>query len=391
MNLLDLVIILTALGAGLGGWRLGFVSRLFAWIGVAAGLAVAVHFVPQIVTTFGGTSADDRVTVALVFLVLGATIGQTLGLGAGALVHRAFPQRLTLPRWDRVAGAFVGVFGVFLLVWMVIPSLATAQGWPARMARGSWVVASIQNFGPTQPSQFAAWGRSISDAPYPSALGTLDEPPDPGRPPKTTLSRAVDARVRGSTVKVSGRACSDIQEGSGFVAGDGIVVTNAHVVAGEDATTVEDARGQRHDATVVAFDSYRDVAVLWVPTLSARPLPIAHGAVGDVGAVYGHPGGGALVASPAKVGEEIVAVGTDIYRTRSSRRHVYVLASSLKPGDSGGPLVDNKGNVIGLAFAIDPGQGHTAYALTDEEIRPVLARADGSAGDPVNTGDCLVE
>jgi S1-C subfamily serine protease len=391
VNALDVVIIVAAVAAGLGGWRLGFVTRVFAWVGVALGLAIAVAFVPRIVTTFGGTSADDRVTVALVFLVLAATIGQTIGLGAGALVHRAFPRRVPLPRWDRAAGAFVGVLGVFVLVWMVIPSLATAEGWPARMARGSWVIDRIEALGPTQPAQFAAWGRSISEAPYPSALGPLDEPPNPGHPPKITLSPAVAARVRASTVKVSGRACSEIQEGSGFVAADGLVVTNAHVVAGENETTVQDASGRSHDATVIAFAPNRDVALLSVPTLHAPPLRFASGTVGTLGAVYGHPGGGPLVASPARVGEEILAVGTDIYRSHTSRRHVYVLAASLAPGDSGGPLVNREGEVIGMAFAVDPGRTNTAYALNETEVRPILNAAAAGPGDPVDTGGCLVE
>jgi S1-C subfamily serine protease len=148
-------------------------------------------------------------------------------------------------------------------------------------------------------------------------------------------------------------------------------------------------------ASVVAFDSIRDVAVLDVPALSGapatpRPLPLVKGAVGDVGAVYGHPGGGVLRASPARVGDEILASGTDIYRTGSSHRHVYVLASVLAPGDSGGALVNTAGQVIGMAFAIDPGRSATAYALTDAEIMPVLHTVLGRHPSPVRTGRCLV-
>jgi S1-C subfamily serine protease len=278
---------------------------------------------------------------------------------------------------------------VLVLLWMVIPSLATAHGWPARMARDSFIVGAIDDFAPAQPARFAAWGRSISDAPYPSALGQLDDPPDPGRAPRTTLSRNVDARVRASIVKVSGHACHEIQEGSGWVARPGVVVTNAHVVAGEQATTVEDAAGNDLPATVIAFDPKRDVAILSVADLTAPALGTTTGGAHEVGAVYGHPGGGALTASPARVGEEIIAVGTDIYRTGRSRRHVYVLASSLAPGDSGGPLVDTRGKEIGVAFAIDPGRDATAYALTNEEITPVLEQARTNAR--VSTGKCLVE
>src|SRR5262249_17030046 len=154
---------------------------------------------------------------------------------------------------------------------------------------------------PTQPARFAAWGRAISDAPYPSALGPLDTPPDPGPLPTSTISRAVDQRVRASIVRVSGRACDQIQDGSGWIAAPGVVITNAHVVAGEHATSVTDADGRGHDATVVEFDPKRDIAVLSAPDLSAPALSLVQGHAGAVGAVYGHPGGGALVVSPARI------------------------------------------------------------------------------------------
>ncbi len=389
MNALDVAIIAAAILAGYGGWRLGLIARVFAWAGVFTGLAIGVNFVPKIVTALGGTNTDDRIGVALLFLFLVASIGQAFGLLIGLLVHRVFPLPTPLPLWDHVAGAAVGALGLLVLTWLVIPALATAQGWPARMARSSFMVAAIQRLAPSQPSQSAAWGLAISEAPYPSALGPLDSPPDPGSAPTTRLSAAVDATVRRSIVKVTGAACHQIQDGSGWVAAPGIVVTNAHVVAGERSTSIIDSSGAQLPAIVIAFDPVRDLAVLSVPRLQAAPLALANGSQGDEGAVYGHPGGGALVAQPARIGEEIVAVGTNIYRTSTSRRHVFVLASTLKPGDSGGALVNPSGAVMGVAFAIDPGRSGTSYALTDEEVRPMLAAASGRT--VVDTGGCLVE
>ena len=214
------------------------------------------------------------------------------------------------------------MLGVLTLVWMTIPSLATAQGWPARAARGSAVIGAIDDVAPKQPDRFAAWGLAISQAPYPAALAPLDDPPDPGDPPKVDIPFDVDQRVRRSVVKVQGHACSQIQEGSGWVAAPHLVVTNAHVVAGESATHVSDPANDDHllDATVVAFDPRRDLAVLRVADLDAPALPRAPGSRGTTGAVYGHPGGLALQQAPARIGEEIRASGTDIYRT-SQRRH----------------------------------------------------------------------
>jgi S1-C subfamily serine protease len=384
---MDAVIAVAAIAAAIGGWRFGFVARLLAWAGVALGLMIGIRFVPGVVTAFGGTAPDDRVTVALLFLVLVATLGQGIGLAVGALVHRLRPEVRGLPSWDRAAGAAVGVLGVFALLWMTIPSLATAEGWPARLTRGSALVGLVDDIAPQQPSRFAAWGRTISEAPYPSALGPLDDPPDPGPPPEGAMPAAVDARVRLSIVKVSGRACSQFQEGSGWVAKPGLVVTNAHVVAGEGATTVLTDDNREHDAVVVAFDKSRDIAVLRVEDLDAPALPRGDGDVGDIGAVYGHPGGLQLRVAPARIAQEIIATGTDIYRTSKSRRHVFILAARLNPGDSGAPLVNREGEVVGVAFAIDPARKGRAYAVTDDEVNPVLRTVQDS---PVTTGQCLV-
>jgi S1-C subfamily serine protease len=64
------------------------------------------------------------------------------------------------------------------------------------------------------------------------------------------------------------------------------------------------------------------------------------------------------------------------------------LAARLEPGDSGGPLVDAAGRVVGMAFAVDPGNAATAYALAPDEVRPVLATAATAA---VPTGGCVVD
>ncbi|MDQ1435734.1 MAG: hypothetical protein QOF59_2550, partial [Actinomycetota bacterium] len=143
MNALDVAILGATLFAGFGGWRLGLVARVFAWAGVFTGLAIGVNFVPKIVTALGGHSADDRIGVALLFLFLVGSIGQAFGLVVGLLVHRVFPIASPLPLWDRIAGATAGGLGLLVLTWLVIPSLATAQGWPARMSRDSWMVAAI--------------------------------------------------------------------------------------------------------------------------------------------------------------------------------------------------------------------------------------------------------
>jgi S1-C subfamily serine protease len=166
----------------------------------------------------------------------------------------------------------------------------------------------------------------------------------------------------------------------------GVVVTNAHVVAGEDDTTVFPESGGDEAATVVAFDPERDLAVLSAPGLDPPALPMADPDVGTKGAVLGHPGGGPLEVSPFAVREEVRASGRDLYDERDTLRSVLVLASRLAPGDSGAPLVDPAGEVVGVAFAIAPDREGTAYALDPSEVRAVLA---GRTGRRVGTGPCL--
>ena len=284
-------------------------------------------------TSFGGTSADDRVTVAILFLLLVATLGQAAGLGLGVVAHRTPTDEGGLARWDR-RGRCDDRCGRRAAARLdVHPFAGDGERLARTLARGSAIVSIIDAAAPEQPSQFAAWGRSISDAPYPSVLSPLEEPPDPGPPPQGALPADVNDRVRQSIVLVEGHACGQIQEGSGFVyPTPGLVITNAHVVAGEDQTVVEDQDGNTHDAVVVAFDPVRDLAILRVDGLDAPPLELGSADPGDFGAVYGHPRGGPLRAAPTRVGPRITAAGTDIYRTSPSNRDVLVVAATLAPG-----------------------------------------------------------
>ncbi|MGI9022135.1 MAG: trypsin-like peptidase domain-containing protein, partial [Acidimicrobiales bacterium] len=182
-------------------------------------------------------------------------------------------------------------------------------------------------------------------------------------------------------------ACGRVMEGSGFSPATDIVVTNAHVVAGERRTEVLRPDGESLAARVEVFDPQRDLAVLSVPGLDQQPLPVGTAEVGDTGAVFGHPEGQEEVdVQPARVDDRRTATGRDIYNSSVTRRDVLFLAARLAPGDSGGAVVNESGEVIGVAFAIAPDEPATAYAVSDRELRPVLAEPRSG---PVSTGDCI--
>lgn len=387
MNLLDLLLLLLALSAAVGGYRLGFFARVVSWLGLAVGVAIGYKVLPGLLHRLEGASRPSLVMVAVATLLGAGLLGQGLGLTLGSKLNVGLPEG-PARNVDRGAGAVAGIIGVVVALWLLLPILASARGWWARQVYGSAITSEVHEVFPDPPDTMQALRRLFGDDVFPLVFGFLEAAPDPGKPPAGAgLSDAVFQHVVHSTVKVQGVACSRVQEGSGFVAGDGLVVTNAHVVAGEDETEVELDDGSMRDATVVAFDPTRDLAVLRVRNLDRDALPLRDAQVNDVGGVFGHPGGGPLEVSPFKVAEEITAVGTDVYDRDESRRQVLVLASELAPGDSGSGLVDPQGNVIGVAFAVAPDKDGVAYALALDELRPLLS---GDLSQERDTGDCLV-
>lgn len=387
MNLLDLIILVTLAAAALGGYRLGFVARIFSWAGLALGVIVADQFLPEVIELFSSSDPQIRLMAAVSFLVGAAMLGQGLGLALGSLLHSTLPLGAGLRQGDRVAGGVIGGMGVLATVWLLTPALAAVPGWTARATRESALVRAIADLAPDPPDTMQALQRFVTDGGLPSVFNQLRRSPDPGPPPIEGLPEEVHRRVVGSTVKITGEACRRIQEGSGFAALADTVVTNAHVVAGEKTPMVETYQGKRLEATVIVFDPNIDLAVLRVPGLGQEPLPVGDGDKGESGAVYGHPGGGDLRAAPAIISDELVAVGQDIYNRRETRRNIFVLGANLRPGDSGAALIDTAGMVVGVAFAIAPDREGVSYALTEKELRPVLARA--TTATKVGTGGCL--
>jgi S1-C subfamily serine protease len=391
VNLLDLVVLAAMVAAGYFGYRLGFVARVVSWAGLAVGVVLAVAFVDDVMSAVSSQPSQTRLFMALVFFLLLATAGQAAGYAVGFALRRRLPAGQAVRTSDRVGGAVVGVLGVLVAVWLLAPALASAEGWPARAARDSQVVRAINRYAPDPPPQAQRLGRAVAEGPFPEVFSRLNGPGGVGAPPTRALAPDVAARVASSTLQVEGEACDQVQAGSGFVAGANLVVTNAHVVAGEPRTEVETSDGRRLSATVVVFDPDRDLAVLRIRNLRLFVLPGADGGEGTTGAVFGHPGGGPLRIAPARIAETVNATGTDIYRTGRTNRRVHVLAANLAPGDSGGPLVDQQGRMVGVAFAVDPGQDATAYALTRNEVDSVVAPVvNGGGQTPADTGPCLV-
>jgi S1-C subfamily serine protease len=358
---------------------------MISWIGLGLGLFLAVLALPGVLDAVDAGS--DALALALVLLVVaaGALLGQALGLVVGARLRPGGASGVARPV-DGALGAVAGVAGLLAVVWLLLPILGDTTGGVAAEVHGSWVARQLDARLPEPPDAVQALRSVVGEDRFPQVFDALRPTPALGPPPASTgLDQATAVSVARSVVRVEGLACRKVQNGSGFVVGDDLVVTNAHVVAGERATEVELDDGEVVAAQVVAFDPGRDLALLAVPGLDRPALPLADADAGARGGVFGHPAGAPLRVAPFEVSRRIAATGRDIYGTDVTERDVLEVAASLQPGDSGAALVAPDGTAVGVAFAIARDRGGVAYALATSELEAVLDEPRG----PVDTGACL--
>lgn len=384
VNGLDIALIVGAGFAAFGGYHLGLVTRAVSWALLAIGVLVGLFVVPSVLRPFLHASSGGEKFFAVVGLVAAfAFVGQALGLLIGsrlsARVHTAKGRQR-----DQRAGAMVGIIGTVIAVWILAPVMVAVPGRTASAARGSAIMRTVAQVFPPAPDLTREL-RDLVRAQSPPVFASVHRTASAGPVPKTSgLSPGLERRVAASIVRIEGDACAVVQEGTGFVVVRDRVTTNAHVVAGEDQISVITADGRRRDATLVYFDPVLDVAELHVRNLNVEPLDVATAHPGEVGGVFGHPGGGDLQISPFQIHSQLRAQGRDIYDRATVRRDILVLASNLEPGDSGSPLVNAHGQVIGMAFGVAPDRDDVAYALG----RPLFTGLAASS-KPVDAGRCM--
>ena len=221
--------------------------------------------------------------------------------------------------------------------------------------------------------------------PFPAVQGQIPNL----RRPNARVARDPDVRsATRSTVRVTGTACGLGIEGSGWVVRPGLVVTNAHVVAGESDTTVQPGGvGPRYSASAVWFDPRNDVAILRSSGISNLPAlqQNVNAAPGTSGAVIGYPGNGPLDVQPARLGPTITALSQDAYGRGPIKRKITTMRGEVRSGNSGGPVVDGRGRVLTTVFASSAVRGErTGYGVPASVVASALDRVRGSVG----TGPC---
>jgi S1-C subfamily serine protease len=207
-------------------------------------------------------------------------------------------------------------------------------------------------------------------------------------PPNSAIARDPQVKAAGAgVVRILGTACGLGVEGSGWVARPGVVVTNAHVVAGTDDTVVQEGGvDPKRDAQAIYFDPTNDVAVLRVDGLDAPALRLVKDPrPGASGAVLGYPENGPYDVEPARLGRTETVTSTDAYGRGPVRRTVTSLRARVREGNSGGPVVDGGGRVMTTVFAATVGGPQAGgYGVPNDVVRSALSAARGS----VSTGPC---
>lgn len=392
---LDVLLVVVLVAQGITGWRQGMLVGVASLGGFAIGLVGGGLLVVELL-------GDERAGPLRLLAVLGGSLVaglvlQAVGVaGAWALRRRldSGPIRVL----DTVVGMVLAVLAAATVVWVMSWGLRTAPlPVVGATVTESRVIIALDSLVPA-PAQQAAdrFFARVSGEWFPrvfaggrETIRAVDEP-DTG-----VLASAGVQDAAGSVVKVRGvaTACGRPQEGSGFVVGPGTVVTNAHVVAGMPEPGVQLAgTGRFLPGDVIAFDSGRDVAVLFVRGLEAPALAVRDGAGdGEAVAVAGFPNDGPYVVQAGRIREQLTAVGDDIYGSPGARRDVYSLRATIEPGNSGGPVLSTDGEVLGVVFARSTTDSTTGYALTAAELEAALDAvppAGAADAEPVDVGGC---
>jgi S1-C subfamily serine protease/uncharacterized membrane protein required for colicin V production len=389
VNLLDAVIALVLVVSAWTGYRRGAALQLVTYTGLVVGLIAGALLAPA--TARLVEDPFTQAAVALGTLVGLAAVGDGIGWAIGRRVWVA-ARRSPLSPVDHAAGSLVAGIAVLLTTWFLAFNLVQGP-FPlvARQIRDSTVVRGLDGILPRPPSLLRQARGFLDRFGFPEVFADLPPAPSgPVREPTAAQAQRAFRAAEDATLKVVGRACERIQEGSSFLVEPHYVVTNAHVVAGVRQPQVQQQDGETFDADTVLFDDDLDLAVLRIEVDQAEDLDLEAQQLdrGAAGAVVGYPGGGALAGERAAVRSTLVAVGRDIYGEDRVSREVYELQAHVVPGNSGGPFVSVDGLVAGVVFAASTTHPGVGYALTSDEVRPRIQQALGRT-QPVSTGPCI--
>ena len=388
MTVVDWVIVALAVLMAMQGYARGFLVGVCSLAGFAAGALLGSRIGPAVLS--GGSHSPWAPAFALGgALLLGMLLGSLCEGVARRLRRFLFfpPVRMI----DGLAGALLTACIGLGIAWIAGATLLQSAGsisLPANLRTDIQQSVILRALNRALPPSGPILNALARVDPLPSVSGRVASVPAPdGR----IVSASGPRRALASVVRITGQACGLGVEGSGWVAGPGLVVTNAHVVAGETDTVVQlRGVGATLPASAVVFDPHNDIAILRVPGLRAPALQLASGpAAGTPAAILGFPLDGGLNSQPARLGQTQFTATQDAYG-RPTVRQISSLRGLVRPGNSGGPMVGPGGRVVGTVFAEitnAPAGQPGGYAVPDAVVEAELSKAR-VAHSTVSTQTC---
>ena len=380
MNVLDLFIVLFVVFLVWRGSRTGFLAGALSLVGVVLGAALGSRVVPALLEGDGDLIFGSVITLASI--VAFAVLGDILARAASGFLQEKI-EGATSEALDRAGGALLGVALSLTLVWVA-----------ATFALGTPLLSSLH---PTmqESTVLGALNQAMPSTLLTQAVSRLDPIPS-FRGPKADVADpnqeiAGDAEVLAATsrvVRVTGVACGYGIEGSGWVAAPDLVVTNAHVVAGETSTQIQpEGNGLPLPARVMAFDEKNDIAVLRVDNLRLAPLRLTEPRASEPVALLGFPENGPFDIRAGRVGETTRVISNDAYNRGPVERTVTSFKGFVRPGNSGGPAVNEDGEVVATVFASRADSDDAGYGIPSSLVRQLVDLAQ-ERRNPVSTKEC---
>lgn len=388
MNTVDFAILVFLVLSLVRGAEIGFVRQFFSTVGFFAGLLLGAWLLEPI-TTSRTTTELSRSLTAVITTLGSAFVVMSIGEFLGAILKKKI-EFGKINHADNWLGMGMSALSMLAVVWIGAALFASLPASNLQdEIRSSSIVSALNKKLPPAPSVIADLGELINPNGFPDVFTGLEPAPDTDVAP-TTLAGFETAieNTRKSVVKIQGSGCGGIVSGTGFIVGENLIATNAHVVAGINRPAIIGESG-RYYATTVWFDADLDFALLRVNGLKGTPLTFNTNMQekGTAAAVLGYPAGGDFAVRSATVLDQYTAVGRNIYGQGATARSVYEVMSDIIPGNSGGPMITSDGRVIGVVFAESTSYEDIGYVLTAQKVVQEIKDASGRT-QAVSTGTC---
>lgn len=368
MNIIDILIVVGLIAALFRGREVGFIRQFCSTAGFFAGLFIGALLQPY---TVKWAHTETSIAIVTIATTLGsALLVMTLGEYAGIHLKRRI-QTGRFNKTDMVFGSGIATLSLLALAWLgaaMFSSLPSAG--LQKTIDQSRIVSRLNQILPPAPAVIASLSKLVDPNGFPQVFTGRE--PAPNSSDVTPSLAGFDPAIaadKASVVKLEGQGCGGIVEGSGFVIGDGLVATNAHVVAGIAKPYVLDDNGT-HRAQAIWFDPDLDFAIVRTTNLAGPALQFNTQAQArnTKAAVLGYPGGGKLDVESAVILDQFKATGRNIYGQGETIRDIYEVKAKIIPGNSGGPLITADGSVIGVVFAQSTSYKSVGYTLTAKKV-----------------------